>query len=113
VRPGQSSGCFDPVPFRVYQTLTQALANASDSTIRPFLDFGFAKRPQEELFHFPSDPDLIRNVAFDPKFSQTFPTLRARVKNWMSKTNDQRAKNPLENIFGRYRYYGGTPKNSK
>ena len=61
----------------------------------------------------PSDPDLIRNVAFDPKFSQTFPKRRARVKNWMSKTNDPCAKNPLENIFGRYRYYGGTPKNSK
>jgi len=100
-------------PFRVYQTLVQALANASDPTIRPFFDLGFAKRPQEELFHHPSDPDLIRNVASDPKFSQTLSKLKARLKNWIRKTNDSRAEDPLGNIFGRYRYYGGTPKNSK
>ena len=49
----------------------QALANANDPEIRPLFDLGCAKRPQEELFHLPSDPDQIRNVASDPKFSQT------------------------------------------
>ncbi len=113
MRPSQSSGCFDPVPFKVYQTLVQALANASDPTIRQFLDLAFAKRPQEELFHLPSDPDLIRNVASDPKFSQTLSKLKARLKNWIRKTNDSRAQDPLGNSFDQYRYYGGPPKNSK
>lgn len=53
------------------QSLFQAVANANDPEIRPFFDLGFAKRPQEELFYLPSDPDQIRNVASDPKFSQT------------------------------------------
>lgn len=80
MRPSQGSGCFDPVLFRVYQTLIQSLANTNGPTIRPFFDLGFAKRPQEELFRLPSDPNQIRNVASDPKFSQTLSTLRARVK---------------------------------
>ena len=98
---------------RPLQTFIQALANANDPKTRPFFDLGFAKRPQEELFSLPSDPDQIRNVASDPKFSQTLSTLRARVKNWMSKTNNPRAQNPLENSFDQYRYYGSPPKNSK
>lgn len=71
MHPSQGLECFDPALFKVYQTLVQALANANDPEIRPLFDLGCAKRPQEELFHLPSDPDQIRNVASDPKFSQT------------------------------------------
>lgn len=113
MHPSQGLGHFDPALFKVYQTLVQALANANDPTIRPFFDLAFAKRPWEELFHLPCDPDQIRNVASNPKFSQTLSTLRARVKNWMSKTNAPRAQSPLENSFDQYRYSGGPPKNSK
>ena len=72
MRPSQGSGYFDPVLFKeVYQTLIRSLANTNGPTIRPFFDLGFAKRPQEELFRLPSDPDRIRNVASNPKFGQT------------------------------------------
>ena len=89
------------------------LANADDPKIRPFFELSFGKRPKEELYHLPSDPDQIRNVASDPKFSQSLSKLRKRVKNWMIKTKDPRADNPLENSFDQYRYFGGPPKKSK
>ena len=113
MHPSQGLECFDPALFKVYQTLVQALANVNDPEIRPFFDLDFAKHSQEELFHLPSDPDQIRNVASDPKFSQTLSTLGARVKNWTSKTNDPHAQNPLENSFDLYRCYGSPPKNFK
>jgi hypothetical protein len=81
VHPSQGLECFDPALFKVYQTLVQALANVNDPEIRPFFDLDFAKRPPEELFHLPSDPDQIRNVASDPKFSQNPSKLKTRVRN--------------------------------
>lgn len=113
MHPSQGLECFDPALFKVYQTLVQALANVNDPEIRPFFDLDFAKRPPEELFHLPSDPDQIRNVASDPKFSQNPSKLETRVRNWMSKTNDPHAQNPLENSFDLHRSHGTPPKNSK
>ncbi len=48
----------------------------------------YVRRPREELYHLPSDPDEVKNVADDPAHQQVLNDLRARLKAWQQKTND-------------------------
>ncbi|MBM3834272.1 MAG: sulfatase [Verrucomicrobia bacterium] len=53
-------------------------------------------RPAEELYEWQSDRWQVRNLADDPKHSQTLEELRRRLNQWMETTNDRgRQPEPL------------------
>lgn len=89
------------------------LENRDDPKIKPFFELGFSKRPAEELYHLPTDPDQIRDIAAFPQYEATLADFRKRVKDWMSQTRDPRARNLLDPVFHEYRYYGGPPRKKR
>jgi arylsulfatase A-like enzyme len=46
-------------------------------------------RPEEELYDLQADPHEIKNLAGDPAHRDTLAALRARLADWMEKTNDR------------------------
>jgi N-sulfoglucosamine sulfohydrolase len=57
----------------------------------------FLKRPQFELYHMVSDPDEIRNLAYDPEYAHILESLRERLFRFQDETGD---------IWSLYRHYG-------
>ena len=50
----------------------------------------FAKtRPPEELYDLAADPWEVKNLAADPAHAKTLLELRAKLDQWIEKTNDQ------------------------
>lgn len=48
-------------------------------------------RPAEELYDLSADPNEMRNLADDPKYSERLRSLRIQVDDWVTETNDQGA----------------------
>lgn len=48
----------------------------------------YIHRPREELYHLPSDPDEVKNLADDPAHRAALEQLRAKLKAWQQKTKD-------------------------
>jgi N-sulfoglucosamine sulfohydrolase len=48
----------------------------------------YVHRPPEELYHLDKDPDELKNVAGDPNYAAVLTDLRARLKEWQTKTGD-------------------------
>lgn len=65
-----------------------------------------AKRPAEELYELADDPHQLKNVAADPACADVLKDLRARLADWMTKTNDPRATEDTD-VFDTYPYLGG------
>jgi uncharacterized sulfatase len=73
--------------------------------IAPYFKLAAAKRPAEELYHVPSDPDQIRNLAADPAYAAIRERLAARLQDYLTETGDPRAVG--KNAWGAYPYYRG------
>lgn len=56
----------------------------------PAFSLCFAKRPAEELYHLPTDPGQLRNVAGEPRHGKALRELRADVERWRRETADNR-----------------------
>jgi arylsulfatase A-like enzyme len=82
------------------------LNRRDDSEIKPFFDLATAKRPAEELFDLKKDPWNLHNVADDPDYAGTTKKLAKKLKAWMAKTDDPRAKNPDDDRWDKYHYFG-------
>lgn len=101
-------GDVDNTKFKSY-----ILEHRQDPQVAPFFDLGFAKRPEHELYDLSSDPDQVRNIAADPTNQKRVQSLQDRVKRWMKETGDPRFKNPGDDVFTNYQYFGGPPKKRK
>ena len=81
------------------------LKHRSDPEYSALFDLAFAKRPAEELYDLDQDPGQMRNVADLPEYAETLGSLRKRVKDWQTATNDPRCDS-ANNSFDEYPYYG-------
>jgi arylsulfatase A-like enzyme len=72
---------------RCYVALREARAEGRLDAIQEML---FAPtRPTEELYDTQADPWEIKNLAADPAHAATLASMRARLDEWMERTNDQ------------------------
>jgi N-sulfoglucosamine sulfohydrolase len=70
---------------------TWMLAHSEDPGIRPLFQRCFGKRPGEELYYLPEDPDQVRNLAGDPAHRATLEKFRGSLHEHLEKTGDPRA----------------------
>lgn len=85
------------------------MARADDPTIRPLFELSFGKRPAEELYDLQADPWQMRNLADDPKLAEVKKQLRQRMEQYLTATNDPRARgeSPWDNypcLYGRFTF---------
>lgn len=66
----------------------------------------FGQRPAEELYHLPSDPDQIKNVVGEQKFTSDLARLRQTLDAWMRETRDPRVDANVD-PWSNYIYFGG------
>jgi len=86
------------------------LSRRDDPKMAEFFALSFAKRPAEELYDLAKDLFEINNVADKPDYAKAKKKLRAELDRWMAETGDPRAKNPADDRWDRYRYYGAPAK---
>ena len=55
-----------------------------------YFKLNFGKRPAEELFYLPTDPDCIRNEARNLDYAQTMRGLRDRMEKILREEGDPR-----------------------
>ncbi len=56
--------------------------------LNPVQDRFFQPKPTEELYDLEADPHMIRNLASDPRHTQTLERMRARLHDWQLATRD-------------------------
>lgn len=56
-------------------------------------------RPEEELYNTQADPRETRNLAADPKYRKTIERMRARLRQWITETNDRGQQPESEAMF--------------
>ena len=61
------------------------------SSFDRYYQLSFGKRAAEELYHVPTDPDCVTNLAADPKHAQTKRQLRDRMDEMLREEGDPRA----------------------
>jgi uncharacterized sulfatase len=66
------------------------LVQAGKPEFAGFLELAVAKRPAEELFSLADDPTTTRDLAADPAHASAKAKLRARLDDYLTKTNDVR-----------------------
>lgn len=76
---------FDASPTKAW-----LVAHRKEAAYQPYYDFAFGKRPPEELYSVPEDPDQIRNLADDPVYASTKERLRQQLFAELEKTGDPR-----------------------
>ncbi len=72
------------------QTLVQVLAERGELAA-PAALFAAKRRPAEELYDVPADPDEVVNLARDPKHAKALAELRERLERWIDETGDATA----------------------
>ena len=85
------------------------LDRRTDPAIARLFELATAKRPAEELYHLPSDPHQMNDVAARPEHAQARTRLRAELDAWMRETGDPRAATD-DDRWDRYPYYGQAGK---
>jgi len=85
------------------------LARQNNPAYSRYITLIFGKRPAEELYDLRTDPHQITNVAADASYAGTLVQLRARVDDWMRKTQDPRV-DPAYDGWDKFPYYGKAPK---
>jgi len=78
-------GDVDGGPTKAY-----ILDNRTDPAVKPFFEWGFAKRPQEELYDLRKDPFNINNVANMPEYATSKKELSEKLMQWMQDEKDPR-----------------------
>lgn len=91
-------------------TKNVVLNGKTDPKLIRFYKLACEKRPAEELYDIRKDPYNLSNLANNPKYLQTLIELRQALDKWMSDTGDPRAKNPHDDRWDKYPYYGNPRK---
>ena len=63
-------------------------------TEKNYFQLAFGKRPSEELYVLADDPYNLKNEVRNTKYEKKLKELRAKLQDWMEKTNDLRATEP-------------------
>lgn len=71
---------------------TFLMANQNHPDISPFFELGFGKVPAEELYYKSDDPDMVENLAGDPKHQATLLEFRKKLEDYLTRNNDPRMK---------------------
>lgn len=66
------------------------IENRFDPKYRPYFELGFGKTPMFELYHIPSDPHQIHNLAYDKRFDPVRNDLHHRLMGSLKELNDPR-----------------------
>jgi len=69
---------------------TKAFLVKRKDEYRKYFDYGFAVRPEFELYDLKKDPDQVNNVASKPKYAGDLKRLTKRLMNTLRKTRDPR-----------------------
>ncbi len=86
--PAPAQGYFGDVDRS--PTKTWMLENADAPEVRDLFALCFGKRPAEELYYTPTDPDQIRNLAEAPEHAKARQALEERLNTYLRKTDDPR-----------------------
>ena len=62
----------------------------TERAVRPLFDLGFGKRPAQELYHIPSDPDHMVNLAQEPSYRDVVRELAKRLEAVQTEQADPR-----------------------
>ncbi len=82
------------------------IENMNSPEVAPYYNLAMGKRPAEELFYLEKDPFSINNLAEDERYSDDLKMLRAKLEEFLIKTEDPRLLGPNANIFENYqRFY--------
>lgn len=100
-------GDVDPSPAK-----ESILTHKDEPTFKPFYDWSFGKRPEEELYDLRRDPHQLDNVAGQPAYAAAQHALRERLDRWMQDTADPRV-NPTCDAWDKYPYFGGKPRTKR
>ncbi|MFP4502318.1 MAG: sulfatase [Candidatus Hydrogenedentota bacterium] len=79
------------------------VAHKDDPAVKPLFALCFGKRPAEELYHVPADPDQVTNLADDPAHAGALARLRERLDQTLADRGDPRARG--ENPWDAYAYH--------
>lgn len=101
--PGQWFADCDGGPTKQYIFENREKDEAHAQAFR----LSFAKRPAEELYYLPDDPDQIENLAGDPEKVDVLKQLGARLDERLQALNDPRATDPDTTVFDGHPYFGG------
>jgi arylsulfatase A-like enzyme len=93
-------GDIDGGPTKAY-----LLEHRDDPEVAPLFELACAKRPAEELYHLPSDPEQMNNVAGDPAYAQARDGLWGQLERYLAETGDPRAEGGGD-IFETDEYFG-------
>ena len=66
------------------------VTNRHKSSVAPFFNRAYGKRPREELYELKSDPHQMKNLAGIADYSETVAGLRARLMDELNRTKDPR-----------------------
>lgn len=92
---------------------TLLMERGNEPNVRAHFHRIFGKRPAEELYELREDPDQIRNLATDSRFTAAKNKLRARLEQWQRSTADPRIVRDTDD-FDRMPYLGpGAPAPAK
>lgn len=80
-------GDTDPGPLKSYYK-----EKMDQADFQYYWDLSFGKVPGEELFNKFEDPDMVHNLAGDPDYKNILEDLRNKLMDYLSETNDPRAK---------------------
>ena len=91
----------DPPPFQplFYDTYGDVDASPTKSFmvenqyqkgVQSLFELSFGKRPEWELYHIPSDPENVNNLASDPKYREKKHELQKQLLDFLKSTNDPR-----------------------
>jgi N-sulfoglucosamine sulfohydrolase len=72
----------------------------------PYFSLGFGKRPDEELYDLKKDPWEMTNVVYLTEYAEAKKQMRARLDEWMQKTDDPRYSHD-DDRWDKYPYFGG------
>lgn len=84
-------------------TKSWMLEHQDDPEVRPLFERCFGKRPAEELYRVPDDPDQVHNLADAPAHAATLAQLRGMLQKHLKSTGDPRARG--EAPWDTYPYY--------
>lgn len=91
-------------------TKKQIVSNLKDEAYANFVKWSLDKRPAEELYDLQKDPDQLVNVATDKRYAKILLSLKKKLANWRSKTNDP-VTSTGQDIFDTYPHYSAKDEN--
>jgi N-sulfoglucosamine sulfohydrolase len=97
-------GDVDAAPTKSYM-----LKYRNEPQVAKLFELAFGKRPAEELYDLPKDPDQLNNVAGQPEYAKIKSKLADALMSELKSTKDPRVLGEGD-LFDKYPYYGGDLK---